>query len=646
MGTTAEKLKYLNETKAEIKNALETPYNVMRDYPELIKKYIDNQPTKVVTDGICGNAVDVPVKAIEINGNIRQETTEGYNLFDKSTANIGKTLNAQGELQGDSGGGFSTSDYIQIEPNTNYYLYNVLPDYYVRTCGIYDDNKGFIRTAVLSGSNVGNLLILTPANAKYIRITYKTSDVDIVQVTKGINLLPYEPYTGKMPSPSPDYPQNIEVINGVNLFDKNKVTTGWLNQSGNIESTINYCTSDFIKVEEGKNYYIPARGTTRTKYYKSDKSVYSNTWDVNEKEQVITIPNGVKYIRMSILITGSSAIDINTFQFVKGTTKKPYIPYGCIGLQQSGKNWFDESYYSNKTLYKDEGIYFTAAEMPDSFKTKFYGSGFLKGTDKDLVFGFSTSKSAIPNRILGGNHVLNKNVEYDFTNADKVYFVIGNGNRININTDIDTIFSNYNIMVTTTEATPYEPYHEPIITPINLQGNILSKVGDVKDILKVNRNGEVEIKKNIGKVVLDGSESWNPVYSKIYNNMCLYDTPIVSSAINKNGILCSNNFTYSSIFNEYIGEVINLNKRNGRIGIALNSSRCPNYTTVELKTWLSQHPTEVYYPLATPQIITLPSISPIELWQGTNIFKLITNLDTDFEVEYVVDKDSVTKEEE
>ena len=79
MGSTAEKLKYLNETKAEIKNALETPYNVMRDYPELIKKYIDNQPTKVVTDGICGNAVDVPVKAIEINGNIRQETTEGYN---------------------------------------------------------------------------------------------------------------------------------------------------------------------------------------------------------------------------------------------------------------------------------------------------------------------------------------------------------------------------------------------------------------------------------------------------------------------------------------------------------------------------------------------------------------------------------------
>ena len=53
---------------------------------------------------------------------------------------------------------------------------------------------------------------------------------------------------------------------------------------------------------------------------------------------------------------------------------------------------------------------------------------------------------------------------------------------------------------------------------------------------------------------------------------------------------------------------------------------------------------KILYQLATPQIITLPSISPIELWQGTNIFKLITNLDTTFEVEYVVNKDSVLNE--
>ena len=38
MGTTAEKLAYLKETKSQIKQALETPSNVMRDYANWIKK--------------------------------------------------------------------------------------------------------------------------------------------------------------------------------------------------------------------------------------------------------------------------------------------------------------------------------------------------------------------------------------------------------------------------------------------------------------------------------------------------------------------------------------------------------------------------------------------------------------------------------
>lgn len=76
MGTTAEKLSYLNETKTKIKNALETPYNVFRDYPAMIKKYIDNQPTKIVTNGICDNAVELPIVSLKADGNREQNTTE------------------------------------------------------------------------------------------------------------------------------------------------------------------------------------------------------------------------------------------------------------------------------------------------------------------------------------------------------------------------------------------------------------------------------------------------------------------------------------------------------------------------------------------------------------------------------------------
>ena len=43
-------------------------------------------------------------------------------------------------------------------------------------------------------------------------------------------------------------------------------------------------------------------------------------------------------------------------------------------------------------------------------------------------------------------------------------------------------------------------------------------------------------------------------------------------------------------------------------------------------------------------MILLPSIEPIELWEGTNKFELITNLDTTFEIEYVVNKNNILNE--
>ena len=324
-----------------------------------------------------GNLTDY--SKIKINETAIKIKQSGKNLFDKSTANIGKTISAQGELQGDSGGGFSTSDYIQIEPNTNYYLYNVLPAYYVRTCGIYDDNKGFIKAVALPGSKVGNLLILTPANAKYIRITYKNSDVDIVQVTKGTNLL------------------------------------------------------------------------------------------------------------------------------------------------------------------------------------------------------------------------------------------------------------------------PYEPYHEPIITPINLQGNILSKVGDVKDILRVDRNGEVEIKKNIGKVVLDGTENWVTLTAQKGDNTSYFY--YAKTDMKKASSIICNQFINRAVWSTDVEGIQSIT--DNLIRLRINTSRAS--TVAELKTWLAAQkeagtPVIVYYELATPQIIKLPSISPIELWQGTNIFSLVTNLDTEIELEYPTNYDTINEE--
>lgn len=114
MGTTAEKLSYLNETKTKIKNALETPYNVFRDYPAMIKKYIDNQPTKIVTNGICDNAVELPIVSLGVDGNFEQKTTQGYNLFNIN-GEVNQIFNGTAKTTGNSVDG----DDLTTEVNTS-----------------------------------------------------------------------------------------------------------------------------------------------------------------------------------------------------------------------------------------------------------------------------------------------------------------------------------------------------------------------------------------------------------------------------------------------------------------------------------------------------------------------------------------------
>ena len=96
--------------------------------------------------------------------------------------------------------------------------------------------------------------------------------------------------------------------------------------------------------------------------------------------------------------------------------------------------------------------------MPDTFKTTFYGKMVLKGSSQNLVFGFSDTNDYIG----GGNRILNSGSLYtrsfDFTNAENVYLIIGNGSGININNDIPAIFNNYDIMISK-EDIDYEPYN-------------------------------------------------------------------------------------------------------------------------------------------------------------------------------------------
>lgn len=678
MGTTAEKLKYLNETKAEIKNALETPYNVMRDYPELIKKYIDNQPTKVVTDGMCGNAVDVPVKAIEINGNIRQETTEGRQLFDNTLKGYGhygaiaKTIPTGVRLSVNAD--TTASDYtfgLYATINLSNFVgktvrmkamfksnSNLKGTYSIGLCssngisrvpkgstGVSEKEISFVIPSLETGQEYLGVWFYTNSGGTGVAGDYV--DYTNVIITIDNEDMTYEPYTGGIPSPNPDYTQKITSVGGYdNIFDKNNIISGSYVSDGN-GSFISNSTSkrtDYIEIQANSYYYIYSDKTSGNwgAWYDKDKNFISGITLGGKKEGVVNSPANAKYMAFAISYQGN----LTDYSNIK-------INETAIKIKQSGKNKLDFKKIlknANVTYTEQDGV-FNLANNGNLYSVP-YKLNLKPNTTYTIYQNFQEQNSTNVRLTIARGSNYEKVVESYSTSETESYrkktFTTDESSDYYIRGDWSLLhfplIYNEPILVEGTDDASYEPYHEPIITPINLQGNILSKAGDVKDILKVNRNGEVEIKKNIEKIVLTGSEK---LVEKSSSTTRTYW-----------GIDFSNYGIYQYNDPTKVCDVLTTKFKPrpqqgsflpGQVALITGKKNVyfifePDTTEEQARAILTDMP--VYFRLAEPQTIKLSSISPIELWQGTNIFKLITNLDTDFEVEYVVDKDSVTKEEE
>ena len=172
---------------------------------------------------------------ITMQGWTEQDSTTGANLFDKSTAIKNKYINdSTGEMYDKAEGDTSASDYVLVRGLS--YI-RVTATTFAQWMAFYDINKDFI-----SGINGYGEPIQVPQNAEYARFTIPNPVVDTFMVNAGSELLPWEPYTGRKPSPSPEYPQEIvsageydeetqkweyEVkLTGKNLFDPAKLTGG------------------------------------------------------------------------------------------------------------------------------------------------------------------------------------------------------------------------------------------------------------------------------------------------------------------------------------------------------------------------------------------------------------------------------------
>ena len=346
-------------------------------------EWIDTGKVWIQTEEKQGNliffekTVDWALQGLSVYGKSKQNTTTGAQLFNYQTV----TDNAQivlgtGEIQELQG--YWTSDYIQVSNGTTYTIQN-------KRCNFgafYDTNKTYVSdVTVADGSPTGSAQY-TPTQDGYIRITGRASSVspNNYMICTGNTLLPWEPYTGGMSSPNPDYPQ--EIVSAGNDGQVDVTVCGANLLSNNINWTIipglrpGYTGQIVNNNPETVGALLPVSGLTSL-YLSGDFSLLKagsariaffdkkpNVGDFCKRLFSLRYPGKIKvygynWMLVSLQYNGvpnSSAEKImSSFMLNVGDTAQPLQPYsaqqlpiptpnGLPGIPVNSKgNWTDEN---------------------------------------------------------------------------------------------------------------------------------------------------------------------------------------------------------------------------------------------------------------------------------------------------------------
>ena len=158
--------------------------------------------------------MDAPLERLELGGKTDQVQTTGKNLANPSEFVVGTLAGDTGNIIGLKQ--YIATGYIPVIPGKRYST-SYGNKFLAHIIFAYDKEKTKINTVINMSSEM-------PEGAAYIRLSYKKIDManvtesdmeelkKVCMVNEGSTVLPYEPYTGGKPSPSPEYPQEIKNV--------------------------------------------------------------------------------------------------------------------------------------------------------------------------------------------------------------------------------------------------------------------------------------------------------------------------------------------------------------------------------------------------------------------------------------------------
>lgn len=161
-----------------------------------------------------------------------------------------------------------------------------------------------------------------------------------IQIEVGSTATAYEPYTGGAPSPSPDYPQEIQVVRGRNLIDESSlISDHFVTLSGTVDAQSGVSCSDYIAVSPNTTFTLSNpnmnnSGKYAVVFFDASKSyvgrALGNMGGYMTVPASFVVPSNAAYLRVNV---NSTSIGNGVLQLEKGSTPTPYVPYGYVGIE-------------------------------------------------------------------------------------------------------------------------------------------------------------------------------------------------------------------------------------------------------------------------------------------------------------------------
>ena len=340
-----DKLNYLDETKQQIKGALNTDFNsqiqdddTFRSYVSKISDIYTNWPKVTGEDtSLTLNNTKKGKMVLGLNGNGGKNLMKIKYTIDRG---ITTTVNSDGSI---TANGKATDTFAYIDTGENVSL--VAGTYYLSLVNalsvnlrVFLYNGGSqIGTITLNAGTTSTSLTTNQNITSYSVIIYGLTVDTQYDITMKLQLekndssaTSFEPYGASVTGNN-----SIKVSNS--MFDRSKAVLGTLQASGSVSASTTTYTTDFTEINPSKSYYLPAKGSIRGKYFDNNKNPLNTTSyndfgtiDGDTATILTNIPSDAKYIRTTInndyidnfyIILNGTTFNETTYLINIGTTK-------------------------------------------------------------------------------------------------------------------------------------------------------------------------------------------------------------------------------------------------------------------------------------------------------------------------------------